>query len=424
MIFFRSIGKLEAHKVATPDHGRFALFRADARLADALPKLALPTMDAPARAAFRAVVDYEKPASNGVMRHCLGLAEARGFAAHPSDWIPFFDTQTAGGHPPLYQPWVDWLSDQGLTPYHQGNSLTEANWSRWKPKPREAVWRRMTIDDPHRALDLLKRVAPKQSTAIRQGLLRQIDAAGSFHGNFPRQIPLLEFFLEDRNAAIRDLAREKLDAMAGFESSVAHSAALARFFKIEGTSVTVNADAPVPSRLHQHWLCATVDELATELGLAPPAFVQMADLDALGPLFVLMVSMTGDVATRSTLANRLLDGPSDNLPLGLFQGADRSLWQCGLKALFQSNYWNSVQEFLGSEMGTLSAAQMKEMRCFQALQSGVAGPNLSYDPIRAIAFCVSREAADVALRTALEQGVVADSPRLTMLRFNLALQKA
>lgn len=423
-MLFRSIGKLEAHKATSREYGRITLYRADERLAEALPKLALPPMPEAARAAFRAVIEYEKPSSNAAMAHCLGLAEARRFSAHPSDWIPFFDQQAAGYHPPLYQPWLDWLSDNGLTAYHEGNTLSEVNWSRWKPKPREAVWHRMLIEHQDRAFDMLKRVSPSLSATVREGLLREINAGGGFYGNYPRQVPLLEYFLDDRIPRIRALAREKLDAMAGFETTAAHAAALARHLKVADGCVTLNADPHNPPNLHRHWSCATVDELAAELGLSAPALVRMADLEALGSMFDLLVCTTGDAATRSALAERQLDGPPDGLSLALFKSLDRALWERALKALLKSHYWNSVQEHLGLEAGTLGIAQMHEMQCWIALERGEIGANMAYDPVRVIAFSVNREAAQFALERALAQGVKANDPRLTMLKFNLALEPA
>jgi len=417
-------GKLVPHKVKSPEFGHITLYRADARLSEALPRLALPPMQEAARAAFRAVIEHEKPASNGAMASCLGLAEARGYSAHPGDWIPFFDHHSAGGHPPLYQPWMDWLSDNGLTPYHEGNTLTEVNWSRWKPKPREAVWHRMGIEQQDRAFDMLRRVAPLLSAAVREGLLRQINAGGSFYGNYPRQMPLLECFLEDRTPRIRDLAREKLDAMAGFETTAAHASVLACHLKITGTSVTMNDDARSPPNLYRHWSCATIDELSAELGLSAPGLVGMADLEALGSMFNVLVCSTGDLATRAALAERQLKGPSDGLSLDLFAGLDRPLRERGLKALCRSHSWNSVQEFLGPEMGTLSVEQMHEMQCWDALERGSKGANNSYDPVRVVAFSVNREAAEVALEQALSQRIEANDPRLTMLKFNLALETA
>ena len=61
-----------------------------------------------------------------------------------------------------------------------------------------------------------------------------------------------------------------------------------------------------------------------------------------------LVTKTCDVELLSIVASRMLDtARPDGLPIALFRGVERPLWERGLRALFKSNYWNSVQEFLG-----------------------------------------------------------------------------
>jgi len=79
--------------------------------------------------------------------------------------------------------------------------------------------------------------------------------------------------------------------------------------------------------------------------------------------------------------------------------------------------------------GTLDAVQMREMLSYQAveasvlreLETGKLPVNTSYDPLRAVAFCINKESAAHVLEKALSLGMSPDNPRLTMLKFNLAL---
>lgn len=104
-------GELIKVKRQSRDFGTVHSYQADEALVAALPPLAVPRMADEARAALRVVIDYEKPSANGSMKDCLALAEARGFCADPRDWVS--DFELPGQHLPLYQPWVDWLSENG-----------------------------------------------------------------------------------------------------------------------------------------------------------------------------------------------------------------------------------------------------------------------------------------------------------------------
>jgi len=55
------------------------------------------------------------------------------------------------------------------------------------------------------------------------------------------------------------------------------------------------------------------------------------------------------------------------------------------------------------------------------LETGELPVNTSYDPLRAVALSVDKAAAQEALEEALSLGMKIDHPRLTMLKFNLAL---
>ena len=422
-------GEIVTFKFGSREFGIVSIYRADERLQSELPELALPPMNEAARAAFMAVLEYEKPPANGSLADFLALAEARGFSAHSADWVP--DFKLPGQHLRLYQPWVDWLSEHGLASFHEANTLSEENWDRWKPNPRLKAFHNLIRDDQDAAFDLLRRVGPSQPASTRLALLSQINAGGSFNGNYPRQVPLLKYFLNDRSAKIRDAAREKLANMNGLETEAEHAAELAKHIKVAGGTVTYK----IAPKLHTqpfwvNWCCTTFDALAEALGLRPQELARQSDLEGLGSLFMLLVTTTCDVELRSIVASRMLDtARPDELPIALFGEVERPLWERGLRALFKSNYWNSVQEFLGPERGTLNALQMRELACFDSLkasvkmelETGELPVNTSYDPLRAVALSVDKAAAQEALEEALSLGMKIDHPRLTMLKFNLAL---
>lgn len=424
-----SYGKLETFRRRHAEFGYIVFHKADAQLASQLPTLQLPRMNDAARAAFRAVLDYEIPPANLSLFDVLGLAEARGFCAHPSDWVPNPDKDP--NHLALYQPWSDWLSDHDLTPFHEGNTLNSENWRRWKPKPRLWAFRQLLLRDPHAALELLKVVVPTESAAVRLALLHEVTAGGSFDGNYPRQVPILKLFQADRSAKIRAAADAKLKKMGGLETEEAHAAELAKHLAIIDGRVRYKM-SPEP-HTYPFWVnyaCTTFDLLANAIGLHPHDLARRSDIKELGSNFVSLIALTGDVDTRSIIASRMLDECSpDETNFGLFRGIARPLWERGLHATFKSNYWHTVGELLSLETGTLNIAQMRELSWFESweqsvvdeIEKGELSVNKSYDPLRALGLVVNKDAANSIAERAIALGMKADHPRLTMLKFNLAL---
>jgi hypothetical protein len=381
-------------------------------------------MSAAARAVFEAVLDYEKPTGNGSLVDFLALAEARGFCAHPSDWLPAFDNDPR--HPQLYQPWVDWLSENGLTPFHEGNSLTVENWDRWKPKPRLGAFARMLREDQQSSFDLLMAVGPSQSAGTRLALLGEINAGGAFYGNYPRQVPMLRYFLTDRSAKIRAAAEDKLKNMNGQETEEAHAEELAKHLRVGDGSVTYK-EPPAHSR---NFACTTFDLLAKAINLSPHDLARQSDLGRLGSHFLLLITQTGDVETRSIVASRMLEEfPPDHIPTRMFRDVARPLWERGLRAQFDSVYPSSVLEFPGAQAGSLDIALIRQIKHYpgmapsvtQELETGTLPINNMYDPLRILALVASRDAANELLQEARAAGIAENNPRLTMLKFNMAL---
>jgi hypothetical protein len=418
-------GKLEKVRYRSRKFGTVEIYRADEDLQRRLPKLNLPPMNEAARAAFRAVIDCEKPPANSSLSDHLALAEARGYSAHPGDWMPHIDLP--GQHLQLYQPWVEWLSEHGFTQFHEyANNLTDKNWDRWKPGPRLRAFERLVLHDQDAAFELLKTMAPSQSASTRLSLLGQIGAGASFSGVYPRQVPLIRYFLEDRSAKVRDAAEAKLTKMNGLETEEAHAAELAKHLIVTENNVTYK----VPPEPHTfpfwiNWHCTTFDDLAGALGLAPEELARRSDIEGLGSNFYLLVTLTAGVEARSIIASRLLDeGKPENIGAHLFKGVARALWERGLRATFRSNYWNSVQEFLDPERGTLDASQMRELLAYEKLEASMTKEfeeGGAYDPLRAVALSVNKTAAAQLLEKALSLGMKIDNPRLITLKFNMAL---
>jgi hypothetical protein len=210
-----------------------------------------------------------------------------------------------------------------------------------------------------------------------------------------------------------------------------HANILAQHLAVENGRVSY-AVRPEPHTMPfmRHWSGTTFAALAEALSLTAAQLAHGAELDLLDSSFMILATGTGDIDVRTILSRRLLATTGgESISLLLFRDLESGLRERALEAYFQSNYWNSVQEFLGPERGNLTPAQMHRMSAFQNIQEwlarhlkdGTKPVNLSYDPLRAVALSVGKAGAQEALDFALAAGMKPDNPRLTMLKFNLAL---
>ncbi len=425
-------GQLIENRHRHREFGTIKLKAVDETLAGQLPKLRLPTMGEEARAAFRAVLAYEKPSANGSLVDFLALAEARGFAAHPCDWIPDYDWKYAGRHPELYQPWVDWLSEQGFTKFHSGNTITPENYRRFAPSQRDDPVKKLIREGRGDDFSQIRAIAEANPVSVRVELASSIHAWGSFDGCYPWQVPLLEYFLRDPSDKPRMIAKTKLDKMGEFTTVEAYARVIAGHLKVTSDRVSwkVPPDNPM-GFLFREFACVTFQALADALGLTGAQLAERADLQDFETSSFSMAAGSADPEARAILAARALDlgMGGESIPLVWFKGVESSLWRRGLEAMKLSPYVNSVQDYLGLQTGTMTPAELCEWREFDfmrklvvaQLTKGALPVNIQYDPLRYLAKIVNKEAAQIVLEEALSLGMKPDNPRLTMLHFNLAL---
>ncbi|NJC05430.1 hypothetical protein GGQ97_001223 [Sphingomonas kaistensis] len=365
------VGSLQTVKHRSTGFGPGIHYFADDELAARMPALALPPMPEGARPAFRAAIAFLRPTGNGCLAHLLGLAQARGYSADPRDWVP--DAKLFDRFPALYQPWVDFFSEEGFTPFNVGNRLTADNWKRWKPQPRNVALSRMVAHDPAAFTSFVATVGPTLSPADRLSLLNHLGAGASHSGIFPWQVPLIRRFLDDPAAKIRERAQARLDSMGGVETEADHATILARHLTVENGRVRY-AERPEPHSqpFIPHWRSTSFAALATALGLTPVQLMRGAELDLLDGSSSMLAVLTGDRDVKDILAKReLAEERPAALHISLFTDADPGLRRRGLEALFGSPYWNNVQELLDPDYGSLPPSDMHLMSAFAALEPSV-----------------------------------------------------
>lgn len=358
-----SEGQLVITKLRDREYGNILLKSVDEDLAARLPELRLPTMGDPAREVFRTILAYEKPPANGSLVDFLQLAEARGYCAHPCDWIPDYDWKYAVRHPELYQPWVDWLSDAGLTKFHSGNRITPENFRRFSAGQRDGPIKVLIREGRHDDFAAIKAIAAAQPASARRAIVGSIYAWGSFDGCYPWQVPLIDHFLADKSDDVSALARTKRFSVGEFATEDAYARKLAGVLTVTADTVRYTVPPePYGAPFFRELACVSVDALARTLGLSPAELARRVDLDGLGKDLMSVIAGTGDVEARSIFATRLLDRETggENLALSLFEGVAPPLWERGLQAMLKSPYVNSVQDYLGARTGTLDAVRMRE----------------------------------------------------------------
>ena len=100
-------GHAEAALVALAGHASSVLFRhtpaSPIEPRPLLPALALPILPDELRPLFRRILAAKGGPS--IEQHLIALIACRGFAVHPSDWLP---SPQDDGAPDIYAPWIDW----------------------------------------------------------------------------------------------------------------------------------------------------------------------------------------------------------------------------------------------------------------------------------------------------------------------------
>jgi len=401
------------------------------QIARDMPELGLPFMPPHARDAFRKVLDYERPATNGSVVAILKFAHARGFCAHPCDWVP--SSESDWQYPDLYQPWANWLAEENYTWFYDGVRLTAKNWGRWTPTGRAKAFRHLVNVDKIAAYDLLLNVGLTKKDAIRLSLLRKVGERGSFCGLHPSDVAVVARFLDDRSEEVRTLARKLLDGMNGLQTEQAHAEALARFFKVGADRrITISPEINAPG-LMRTCFSTDLDVVAAVLGLTAKDIVRSVDMSSFTDktyhtcnAYHLLIS-TDDIEARRILARRAVDGGLE-CPT-LVKDMEPDVWQKGLRLMFLSPYASAVFDFLGAKVGTLDMASIRQMSCYPNLApsvtreraSGELPVNKIYDPLRCLALVASKDAAAELLEEARSAGIAPDNPRLTMLKYNLVL---
>ncbi|MGI9412760.1 MAG: DUF5691 domain-containing protein [Hyphomicrobiales bacterium] len=279
-----------------------------------LPHLALPSLPGAARPRFRRVMGMFKQMADQTAS-LLAFLEARGYAAHPADWMP-----RGGGDEvrELYAPWLDWLAEQSTDT--DAEQLTADNWEDWPSGQRAAELRSLRRSDPVAALELVAAKAPGEKADQRLRLVQALTTCLS-----DADLPFLESLSADRSEKVRTLATT-LAARLGRAAETGEMAGeLADFLKLGTAGLLSRKPAVTPkplkttaqkTRRRELFGVVSLAGLAQALGMTEDALVEAWRPKGDGAAtesFVHMVSETGSDAVQLACAQRLLEEGADML---------------------------------------------------------------------------------------------------------------
>ena len=273
-----------------------------------LPHLALPSLPDAARPRFRRVLGMHRPGPEQTAT-LLAFLEARGYAAHPADWMP-----RGGGDEvrELYAPWLDWLAEEGRD--KDAEELTADNWEGWPPGQRAAELRAMRRRDPAAARELVAAKAPAEKADQRLKLVEVLTV-----GLSEADLPFLESLSDDRSAKVKALANSLAARLGEVEDLDELAGELADFLKSGTAGLLSRKPAVTPKQLKTHAQVTRRQELFGLVSLAGLAqaldMTEAALVEAWTPKgepsstegFVRMVAETGSDAVQLACAERLLE---------------------------------------------------------------------------------------------------------------------
>jgi hypothetical protein len=133
----------------------------------------------------------------GAEQGIISLLAARGYAAHPADWMPGPNCDWA---PEVYAPWVAWAeAARGEAATAGGDVLTVETYDDWPWAERRATLSKLRRDDPAAARHIIAAKADSEPAERRLSLIEifahRLEAADA---------PVLETLRQDRSDRVAD----------------------------------------------------------------------------------------------------------------------------------------------------------------------------------------------------------------------------
>jgi hypothetical protein len=393
-----------------------------------LPRLARPPMPEPLRPHLRRLLAAHRK-QPGAEQGLIQLLAARGYAAHPADWMPKPDDDWAA---PVYAPWLAWTeAAPGVASAPVGETLTVDTYAEWPWTERRLALLDLRRREPAAAGQIIAAKAAAEPAERRLKLVEILVERLE-----PADAPVLEPLAQDRSERVAALARRLLARLGRGAGDPALARELAAMVAVSTrglirrrTQLTVPAlkTAAQEARRAELFGAVTFAELAAALDVEEAALTASAPAGEPVRLvpFVQCVATTASDQARRTLMEAMLD--DDGAPLALTAqlavraspDERRSLLGRAL-AREESPLFASARVFAGDALGVATSSVLGAARAFRQLLEKQGDP-AAVTGFFNVGLLVSQDAAATVIYAAVAAGLSIADPRLDTLRFNAAL---
>lgn len=166
-----------------------------------LPAVWAPLIPDALRPRFRRVLVTARDLPS-LERHLIAFAAARGYAAHPADWIPDAKDEHA---PDLYAPWLDWVRAETAAAPVSDLEITAESYEQWSWSERRKALGKMRAQNPAAALAIIAAKAGGEPAERRLRLIEMLQTRLS-----EADAEYLETLAKDRSDRVQALARALL----------------------------------------------------------------------------------------------------------------------------------------------------------------------------------------------------------------------
>lgn len=395
----------------------------------ALPKLPLPAIPEQHRVLFRSALRHAGDARARL--RVIALAEARGYVAHPLDWMP---AATEIDMPRVYAPWLDWLqasADHGEMP----EALNLENWDEFYPAARRFALADVRRREPAAARVLLEAKVGAESADLRLSLLELLRVNLSAD-----DAPYLKSLTADRSGKVKQLATRLLARIGQRQGDGDDDDAgeLADFIEQGRAGLIRRHSTFTPKALKnptqatrrgQLFDAVQLADLVQALGTTESQFVdgwQMGDKEGADLQLAQMISETGSDEAARKFARKAIDAANPHALAALLPRLDAQAWRSvidivlsrGIEHLRRMNAIPDVGASSYDAPSLLGSTLYREMRI---LVAGRKPEDRTTPDFSLFGYLAMPAAAQVLVTDLAAAGLGGADPSLALLRLNAAL---
>jgi hypothetical protein len=402
-----------------------------------LPPLSAPLVPDTLRPRFRRLLAGPKNLPS-LERPLITFLSARGFAAHPADWMPDAKDDWA---PDLYAPWLDWVrADVNAADNAEISAETYEQWS-WTER-RKAL-EELRASDPAAALAIIAAKAGGEPAERRMRLIELLQI-----GLSEADAEYLEGLSKDRSDRVQALARALLARLGRATDTCALATELAAMVEVNTVGLIKRRIQLVlkplktgaqAMRRRQLFSLVSLAALARALGVTEQQLVESAPEGVLEEVdaFVTMVATSGSDASCEALLQSMLDDAKTSFayacPLAPRLSMERRRMASVLALKRDNDSFDTTLAFAGAALGVAPYDALLASPGYGCIRAAVEGSLAVQGSARAqfeqalnlslprIGLLLDAPGARALLEQITAWGLSPAEPRLDMLHFNAAL---